>query len=97
MLQRAGPSTLTQFAEATGYDRTTLNRTLKPLEEAGLVVSSTAADRRTRIVRVTDEARAVMRRGQPHWEEAQKRIEDQLGPDHSALFAILDRIEELRA
>ena len=96
MLQRAGPSSLTRFAEATGYDRTTLNRTLKPLEEAGLVASTTAADRRTRIVSVTDRARAVMARGLPHWEHAQKRIEDQLGADHSALFAILDRIEELR-
>lgn len=97
LLQRAGPSTLTQFAEATGHDRTTLNRTLKPLEEAGLVVSSPSKDKRARTVSVTNEARDVMRRGQPHWEAAQKRIEDQLGPDHSALFTILDRIEELRA
>ena len=97
LLQRAGPSTLTQFAEATGYDRTTLNRTLKPLEAAGLVASSASADKRTRIVSVTDEAKAVMRRGQPYWEAAQKRIEDKLGADHAALFQILDRIEELRA
>src|SRR5687768_16496776 len=68
MLQRAGRSTLTQFAEATGYDRTTLNRTLKPLEAVGLVASSPAKDQRARIVSVTDEAKAVMRRGQPHWE-----------------------------
>jgi DNA-binding MarR family transcriptional regulator len=97
MLQRAGPSTLTQFAEATGYDRTTLNRTLKPLEAAGLVASSPSKDKRTRTVSVTDAAKAVMRRGQPHWEEAQRKIEEKLGPDHAALFAILDRVEELRA
>ncbi len=97
LLKRAGPSSLTQFAEAAGYDRTTLNRTLKPLEAAGLVASSPSADRRARIVAVTDKAEAVMRRGQPHWEAAQKKIEDILGQDHAALFSILDRIDELRA
>ena len=97
MLQRSGPSSLTQFAEAAGYDRTTLNRTLKPLEAAGLVASSPSKDKRTRIVDVTDAGKAAMRRGQPRWEEAQQRIEEKLGADHGALFALLDRIEELRA
>jgi len=97
LLKRAGPSTLTQFAEAAGYDRTTLNRTLKPLDAAGLVASSPSPDKRARIVTVTDKGEAVMRQGQPHWEAAQKRIEDKLGPDHAVLFSILDRIEELRA
>ena len=76
MLQRSGPSSLTQFAEAAGYDRTTLNRTLKPLEAAGLVASSPSKDKRTRIVGVTDAGKAAMRRGQPRWEEAQQRIEE---------------------
>jgi len=97
LLKRAGPSSLTQFAEAAGYDRSTLNRTLKPLEAAGLVVSSASPDKRARIVTVTDEAEAAMRRGQPYWERAQRKIEDILGRDHAALFSILDRIEELRA
>ncbi|MGZ8347002.1 MAG: MarR family winged helix-turn-helix transcriptional regulator, partial [Allosphingosinicella sp.] len=73
MLQRAGPCSLTALAAATGHDRTTLNRTLKPLEADGLVASSASADRRARIVAVTDAARAAMRRGQPHWEAAQAR------------------------
>ena len=97
MLQRSGPSSLTRFAEAAGYDRTTLNRTLKPLEAAGLVAPSPSKDKRTRIVGVTDAGKAAMRRGQPHWEEAQQRIEEKLGADHGALFALLDRVEELRA
>jgi DNA-binding MarR family transcriptional regulator len=97
MLQRVGPCSLTQFAEATGHDRTTLNRTVKPLERDGFVRSEGGKDQRTRIVGVTDKAQALMREAQPHWEEAQKRIEEKLGPDHAALFAILDRIEELRA
>jgi DNA-binding MarR family transcriptional regulator len=96
MLQRAGPCSLTALAAATGHDRTTLNRTLKPLEEAGLVASSPGEDQRARIVGVTDQARAAMRAAQPHWEGAQDRIRRALGADHGRLFESLDRIEELR-
>ncbi|PWG01807.1 MarR family transcriptional regulator [Sphingosinicella humi] len=97
MLQRAGPSSLSEFAEASGYDRTTLNRTLAPLEAKGLVESKPGKDRRSRIVAITGEATQAMRRAQPHWEEAQARIEAALGPDHGKLFEMLDRIEEMRA
>ena len=97
MLQRAGPCSLTVFAEAAGYDRTTLNRTLAPLEKAGFVASSTGKDQRARIVAVTPAARAAMKRGQPLWEEAQARVAAALGPDRDALFALLDRVEGLRA
>ena len=97
MLQRSGPSSLTAFAEATAYDRTTLNRTLGSLEERGLIRSEAGTDRRNRIVAITEEARETMRRAQPYWEEAQARIEAALGSDHARLFTLLDRIEELRA
>lgn len=96
MLQKAGPSSLTAFAEAAGYDRTTLNRTVRPLEVAGLVHSSPGPDRRMRIISVTQEAKERMRSAQIYWEKAQQRISDALGPDQEALFATLDKIEELR-
>lgn len=97
MLQRAGPCSLTAFGEATGYDRTTLNRTLAPLEAAGFVACSTGADKRARIVEITPAARAAMRKAQPLWEAAQAKVESALGPDRDTLFAILDRVEGLRA
>lgn len=95
-LQRAGPSSLTAFAGLSGHDRTTLNRTLAPLEKAGLIASSTGPDQRARIVAITDEAEAKLRLAKPYWEEAQERIGETLGPDREKLFAMLDRIEELR-
>ena len=97
MLQRAGPCSLSDFARATGHDRTTLNRTLRPLEAAGFVASAPGRDQRARIVTITGKARAAMRAAQPYWEDAQARIDDALGQDRGALFAILDRVEELRA
>jgi DNA-binding MarR family transcriptional regulator len=96
MLQRAGPSKLSDFAAATGYDRTTLNRTLRPLEEAGLVASGAGKDLRSRVMRVTEAGEAMAVKGQPHWEEAQARIAEKLGGSRDALFALLDRLEELR-
>jgi DNA-binding MarR family transcriptional regulator len=97
MLQRAGPSTLSDFAEASCYDRTTLTRTLGALEEKGLIRSEVGNDRRRRMVSITDQARMAMRRARPRWEEAQASVEAVLGPDHARLFEILDRIEEMRA
>jgi len=97
MLQRAGPCSLTAFGEATGYDRTTLNRTLAPLEKAGFVACASGADKRARIVEITPAARIALRQAQPLWEDAQAKVEAALGGERDALFALLDRIEGLRA
>ena len=96
MLERAGPCSLTELAEATGHDRTTLNRTLRPLEAAGYVTSSVGDDQRARIVSISDAARAAMKAAHPYWKEAQARIDRALGPDRPKLFSILDRVEALR-
>lgn len=96
MLQRAGPCSLTEFAQATGHDRTTLNRTLRPLEEAGYVSSCAGDDQRARIVKITDTARDAMRVAHPYWEEAQAKVDAALGTYRDALFSILDRVEDLR-
>jgi DNA-binding MarR family transcriptional regulator len=97
MLERAGPCSLTKFGEAAGYDRSTLNRTLAPLEKAGFVACSTGADKRARIVEITPAARAAIRKSEPLWEEAQAKVETALAGDRDALFTILDRVEGLRA
>ena len=96
MLERAGPCSLTAFGEATGYDRTTLNRTLAPLQKAGFVACSCGGDKRARIVEITPAARAVMKRGAPLWEQAQAKVEAALGGERAALFALLDCVEALR-
>lgn len=97
MLERAGPCSLTEFGAVTGYDRTTLNRTLAPLEKAGFVACACGEDKRARIVEITPAARAVLKKGHPLWEEAQAKVDAALGGERDALFALLDRIEGLRA
>jgi len=94
-LQRVGPCSLTALSAETGHDRTTLNRTLKPLLAAGWI-SGGEAGRRSRSLALTDEGRAAIARAAPHWEATQARIDDALGGQRQQLFALLDRIEELR-
>lgn len=97
MLERAGPCSLTAFGAATGHDRTTLNRTLAPLEKSGLVACCCGDDRRARIVEITPAARILLKKGAPLWEEAQAKVDEALGGERDALFALLDRVEGLRA
>ncbi|MBB5685324.1 MarR family winged helix-turn-helix transcriptional regulator [Sphingobium boeckii] len=94
-LDRAGPCSLTAFAERTGHDRTTLSRTIGALEAQGHVRFEAGADKRSRAVSLTEQGSAAIARALPCWSQAEDRIEALLGPDRARLFAILDRIEAL--
>jgi len=86
-------ATLTRLAEVRVIDRTTLTRTLAPLERDGLVTVTAGADRRTRVVRITDAGRAAMRRAFPYWREAQQQIITGLGSER--FDALLGEMEAL--
>lgn len=96
-MKRLGPITLSALADARGLDRTTLNRALRLLEDAGLIHSAPGKDQRMRIVTLTDSGLVAVVEGEPLWEGAQDRMAEILGKDRDQLFTILDRIEELRA
>lgn len=96
-LGRVGPCPLSSLAEASALDRTTLNRNLRPLEQAGLVASAGCTeDHRARIVQLSEDGRAAIRAAEPLWRAAQARIDAALGGEREALFRILDRVEALR-
>ena len=69
-----GSPTITQLAEKLVMDRTTLTRDLKLLEGQGLVEISPGADRRTRVVTLTDSGRQALAEALPLWEQAQSTI-----------------------
>lgn len=96
-LQRVGASPLSTLAVATGLDRTTLNRTLQPLELGKLICSRPGADQRMRIIELTGAGMEAVALATPLWERAQRHMADTLGDDRDQLFTILDRIEEIRA
>jgi DNA-binding MarR family transcriptional regulator len=70
---------LSPLAEQLGLDPTTLARNLKPLERDGLVETSTGEDRRTRMVRITEQGQEVLAKALPLWEEAQAWVIGQIG------------------
>jgi len=92
VVERAGPETISRLAALTVTDRTTLTRTIKPLEREGLLASVRGEDRRRRLVVITDEGRARLEAAKPHWAEAQRRMVDHLGAANWA-----DLIDKLRA
>jgi DNA-binding MarR family transcriptional regulator len=89
---------ITELAEATGLDRSTLGRNLGVLRRAGLVALGPGDDERTRVVSITAKGDAAVTAALPLWAEAQERIAATLGPEGGgALAAALDRLARLGA
>jgi DNA-binding MarR family transcriptional regulator len=80
------------MADQHGMDSTTLNRNLKPLLAARLVDEGpNPGDRRVRMVSLTEAGRERLASAIPLWREAQRRVDDALGPEATlALDVLLD-------
>jgi DNA-binding MarR family transcriptional regulator len=91
-LVRLGPSSLTSLADALGMDRTTLTRNLRPLEHAKLIVMDTGVDRRTHLVRLTEQGRQAVKEALPLWKQAQATLVSRFGPERTTAL-----LGELRA
>ncbi|MEJ5975154.1 MarR family transcriptional regulator [Novosphingobium sp. PS1R-30] len=92
-LSRAdGEMPLSRLAERLVMDRTSLYRTLTPIERAGWITLDSGPGR-SKLARLTDAGRAVMQGAESDWEAAQ---EDLLGevPVHEwqALLGTLGRL-----
>ncbi len=95
-VRAAGPATIGSLAAAMRIDRTTMNRNLKPLADAGLLTVSTGKDSRTRQVALTDAGREAVAAGRALWREAQTALREYLGEEDLArLTALLAKLEAL--
>jgi DNA-binding MarR family transcriptional regulator len=75
-LNRPEPPSMAPVAALLAMDRTTLTAALKPLERRGLVeVTPDPADKRGRLLRLTQEGRALLREAVPIWEATHGAIE----------------------
>lgn len=81
--QMTGPVTVTQLAESAVMDRTTLTRNLEVLEKRGFVTVNSGEDRRTRMVTITEDGRAILVKAYPLWQQAQFRIKETMGQERS--------------
>jgi DNA-binding MarR family transcriptional regulator len=96
-LARLGPSSISALAEATAHERSSLSRTLRPLEARGLVALEAGRDQRERRVALTDAGKKAIADAMPLWREAQGRVDDLLGEEGQRLVSLLERTEDLRA
>lgn len=83
-LNRPNPPNLGSVAALLAMDRTTLTANLKPLERRGLIdTAPNPADKRARLLRLTDAGRAVLAEATPIWRQVHGDIEAGLSdPGH---------------
>ena len=74
-----GPVTLSELADETVTDRTTLTRNLRLLEKKGLVCLECGADRRERRVCMTKKGSQLLQAAQPRWAQAQRKMIRRMG------------------
>lgn len=95
-LARHGPIGMSRLADDLATDRTTLTRTLAPLQRDGLIQVALGQDRRTRVVDVTAAGAAALERARPLWLDAQAQVATIVGPDRlAALVGELAAVESL--
>jgi len=92
-LHRPEPPALGAVAALLAMDRTTLTAALKPLARRGLVgIEVDPEDRRSRLLRLTSEGRALLASAVPIWRKTHAQVDKSLpGGDPSRLR------EDLRA
>jgi DNA-binding MarR family transcriptional regulator len=75
-LNRPTPPSIAPVAQLLAMDRTTLTAALKPLERDGLVaIARDPADRRNRLLRLTDKGRETLATAIPIWRDLHGAIE----------------------
>jgi DNA-binding MarR family transcriptional regulator len=84
-LKGLGPMTINALARELVMDRTTLGRTMLPLERDGLIViREGSVDRRSKELAVTKTGTERLQRAAKLWVEAQKEFEKRFDPRRAA-------------
>jgi DNA-binding MarR family transcriptional regulator len=84
-LHGLGPMTINTLARELVMDRTTLGRTMLPLERDGLIaIRDGILDRRSKELAVTKAGTERLQRAAKRWVEAQKEFEERFGPTRAA-------------
>lgn len=93
-LNRVGPMTIQKLAGLLVMDRSTLGHLLRPLEGRDLLTLQTSqADRRSRIVALTEGGATLFAEARPLWVTAERRFESRFGVEAAlALRATLKRV-----
>lgn len=95
-LEAAESVTINELAKIIRIDRTTLNRNMKPLVDAGLIEINPGKDSRTRQIMLTNAGQDAVVLGMGLWREAQRTLKEYVGhEDLDKLKELLSKIEAL--
>ena len=93
IIKRKGPLTVVELAEELAMDRTTLARSLQPLERDGVIsIASGQKDRRLKIISITADGIIQLDAALILWRQAQAEFESRFGTERAAKLR-----EELKA
>lgn len=93
IIKKKGPINVIALAEELAMDRTTLARSLGPLERDGyLSISKGEKDQRIKVIALTDHGTARLEEAVKLWRQAQTEFESRFGVERAAKLR-----EELRA
>jgi DNA-binding MarR family transcriptional regulator len=89
-LKGLGPVTINALARELVMDRTTLGRTMLPLERDGLIrIEDGTADRRSKQLTLTQAGASRLRLATRRWTEAQEEFERAIGADRASHLRVL--------
>ena len=88
-LGRNGATPLTELADELVMERTSLYRTLAPLEKSAHVTIANAPKGRAKLAELTPSGRSIMDAAAPNWEAAQSVVVNAIGEDRWADLARL--------
>ena len=79
MIQNLNGPTLTELAEASQLERSTLGRNVKVLEKQGLVELKPGEDARSKSIHLSRKGKHTFKRAVPLWYKAQSELVSRLG------------------
>jgi DNA-binding MarR family transcriptional regulator len=88
-LMLRGEMPIGKLADILGMERTTLTRNLTLLEQRKWVSIEAGDDPRSRVIAITAMGRGAVRRGFPHWSQAQAHVGKMLGADGQSAMKLL--------
>jgi DNA-binding MarR family transcriptional regulator len=93
LLGRVGEVRKGDLGEMASLDETTLTRSLRPLAKSGWVTIHAGADRREKLVAITDAGKKRLEQARPAWTRAQQRMKRILSAGTwDSLFATLPEV-----
>ena len=87
-IRKIEPCSVTELAEKTRLDRTTLVRNLKPMFASGWIVDEAKSGNRRNQLRLTETGIVRVQEGELLWQKAQQKLENHIGQNNLAALTI---------